>query len=89
MDDLLKKLNKLKEELDRHRPLPAEIMNRVEQKMRLDWNYNSNAIEGNTLTLGETRSLILHGITAKGKPIKDHLDVQGHKWFLVERWNFF
>ena len=78
MDDLLKKLNKLKEELDNYRPLPKETMNRIEQKMRLEWNYNSNAIEGNTLTLGETRALILHGITAKGKPMKDHLDVKGH-----------
>lgn len=78
MDDLLKKLTKLKEELDNYRPLPKETMNRIEQKMRLEWNYNSNAIEGNSLTLGETRALILHGITAKGKPMKDHLDVQGH-----------
>ncbi|MDJ0367245.1 hypothetical protein QMK33_19015 [Hymenobacter sp. H14-R3] len=40
---------------------------RVLQKFRLEWNYHSNAIEGNSLTLGETRSL-LHGLTAAGKP---------------------
>ena len=51
---------------------------RIEQKLRLEANYNSNAIEGNTLTLGETRSLILHGLTAHGKPIRDHLDIEGH-----------
>ena len=48
------------------------------QKFRLDWNYHSNAIEGNSLTLGETRSLLLHGLTAEGKPLRDHLDIKGH-----------
>lgn len=76
--NLLKELSSQKKELDKYRPLPPDIMGRVEQKMRLEWNYHSNAIEGNTLTLGETRSLILNGITAKGKPMKDHLDVEGH-----------
>ena len=48
------------------------------QMFRLDWNYHSNAIEGNTLTLGETRAFLLHGITAKGKPFRDYLDIKGH-----------
>jgi Fic family protein len=59
-------------------PLAPEREARVLQKFRLDWNYNSNAIEGNSLTLGETRSLLLHGLTAEGKPIRDHLDIKGH-----------
>ena len=48
------------------------------QKFRLDWNYHSNAIEGNTLTQGETRVFLLYGLTAKGKPLRDHLDLKGH-----------
>ena len=48
------------------------------QKFRLDWNYHSNAIEGNTLTQGETRIFLLYGLTAKGKPLRDHLDLKGH-----------
>ena len=68
----------LKEELDALRPLPREVLAQVEQKLRLEANYNSNAIEGNTLTYGETRSLILHGLTAQGKPLRDHLDIEGH-----------
>ena len=48
------------------------------QKFRLDWNYHSNAIEGNSLTLGETRAFLLEGLTANGKPMKDHLDIKGH-----------
>lgn len=71
-------LDRLKAELDALRPLPPEQEQRVMQKFRLEWNYNSNAIEGNSLTLGETRSLLLHGLTAQGKPLRDHLDIRGH-----------
>ena len=71
-------LDRLKADLNALRPLSPEQEARVLQKFRLDWNYNSNAIEGNSLTLGETRSLLLHGLTAAGKPIRDHLDIRGH-----------
>lgn len=54
------------------------------QKLRLDWNYHSNHLEGNSLTFGETKALILFGITAAGKPLKDHFEMTGHdeavKW---------
>ena len=78
MVNVLETITRLKEELDSLRPLPPTVLAQVEQKLRLEANYNSNAIEGNTLTLGETRSLILHGLTARGKPIRDHLDIEGH-----------
>ncbi len=51
---------------------------RAFQKLKLHWNYHSNAIEGNQLTYGETVALLMHGVTAKGKSLKDHLDVKGH-----------
>jgi len=74
----------LKKELDALRPLKREDELRIMQKFRLDWNYHSNHLEGNTLTFGETKALILFGITAKGKPLKDHVDIAGHndaiKW---------
>ncbi|NJL75754.1 MAG: Fic family protein [Saprospiraceae bacterium] len=60
------------------RPIPESIEQRIMQKFRLDWNYNSNAIEGNQLTYGETLSFLMYGLTAKGKPFKDHLDLKGH-----------
>ncbi len=78
MASILETIDQLKAELDALRPLPLEVVGRVNQKLRLEWNYHSNAVEGNSLTLGETRSLILHGITARGKPLRDHLDIQGH-----------
>ena len=78
MTNPLQAITRLKEELDALRPLPPDVLAQVEQKLRLEANYNSNAIEGNTLTYGETRSLILHGLTAQGKPLRDHLDIEGH-----------
>jgi len=77
---------KLKSDLDTLRPISKEDELRIMQKFRLDWNYHSNHIEGNSLTYGETKALILFGITAQGKPLKDHFEMSGHdeavKWIL-------
>ena len=75
---IIEEIDRLKRELDELRPLPSDVVDRVGQKLRIDSNYHSNALEGNSLTLGETRSLILHGLTARGKPMRDHLDIEGH-----------
>ncbi len=64
--------------LDHLRPINQEQEARIMQKFRLDWNYHSNHLEGNTLTYGETKALILFGITAQGKPLKDHFEITGH-----------
>ena len=76
--NILETIDRLKRELDALRPLPQEVVARVEQQLRIESSFHSNAIEGNSLTLGETRSLILHGLTAGGKPLRDHLDIEGH-----------
>ena len=78
LEELIAHINQLQSEIDAHRPLSPEQEQRIMQKFRLDWNYHSNAIEGNQLTMGETRAFLLHGITAKGKPFKDYLDMKGH-----------
>lgn len=84
--DILEKANLLKEELDSLRPLSKDDEERIMQKFRLDWNYHSNHLEGNSLTYGETKALILFGITAQGKPLKDHFEITGHdeaiKWVI-------
>lgn len=67
-----------KQELDALRPFKKEIEEKVMQKLRIDWNYHSNSIEGNSLTYGETKSLLLHHITAQGKPLRDHFEITGH-----------
>jgi Fic family protein len=71
-------LDKQKEKLDSLRPLSNEQKLKLEQKLRLDWNYHSNSIEGNTLSANETKAFILHGITAKGKPFRDYIEMRGH-----------
>tara|TARA_R110000868_G_C10855017_1_gene761051 strand:- start:46 stop:1380 length:1335 start_codon:yes stop_codon:yes gene_type:complete len=82
----IEKALKLKTDLDSLRPLSKEDELKVMQKFRLDWNYHSNHLEGNSLTYGETKALILFGITAQGKPLKDHFEISGHdeavKWIL-------
>lgn len=75
---VIKEIDDLKSEIDSLRPIDKTQENRIMQKFRLDWNYNSNAIEGNSLDYGETAAFLMHGITAKGKPLKDYLDIKGH-----------
>jgi Fic family protein len=77
MEEIRKALE-LKKILDKLRPIDMEQENRIMQKFRLDWNYHSNHLEGNSLTYGETKALILFGVTAQGKPLKDTLEITGH-----------
>ncbi len=78
LKEIVLKIDTLKEQADAFGELPKDAKERLEQKIRMEWNYHSNVIEGNSLDYGETRSLLLWGITAKGKPLKDHLDLEGH-----------
>lgn len=77
MEEIVQALE-LKKELDALRPIDKEKEAVIMQKFRLDWNYHSNHLEGNLLTYGETKALILFGITAQGKPLKDTLEITGH-----------
>lgn len=74
----VKKVVTLKEQLDKLRPIDKEQEERIMQKFRLDWNYHSNKLEGNSLTYEETKALLLFNITAQGKPLKDHFEITGH-----------
>ena len=78
LENIILRMDELKEELDNLRPLREDHLSRLNQKLKLDWNYHSNSIEGNTLSLSETKSFILWGITAKGKPFRDYLEMKGH-----------
>lgn len=64
--------------LKQKRPLTQGELERLRENFNLEFTYNSNAIEGNTLTLQET-ALVLEGITIDQKPLKDHLEVVGHR----------
>jgi Fic family protein len=67
-----------KKYLDTLRPIEPSVLERVMKKFQLDWNYHSNNLEGNSLSFGETKALLLHNITAQGKPLKDHIEITGH-----------
>lgn len=73
-----RKLDVLKQTLDSYRPLPAEIVNNLHDDLVLRWTYNSNAIEGNTLTLKETK-VALEGITVGGKTMREHFEAINHR----------
>ena len=78
MKELFEKINQKKTELDKQRPLPSHTLKSLREKLFLDWTYHSNAIEGNTLTLQETK-VVLEGITIGGKSIREHLEVVNHQ----------
>jgi Fic family protein len=60
------------------RELDADIRTALVSQIRDLWTHGSTAIEGNTLTLGETKFVIEEGLTVSGKPLKDHQEVVGH-----------
>ncbi|MDA3938680.1 MAG: Fic family protein [Spirochaetia bacterium] len=72
------KLDNLKQKLDSFRPLAVEIVNNLHEDLVLRWTYNSNAIEGNTLTLKETK-VALEGITIGGKTMREHFEAINHR----------
>lgn len=77
-EGLKKRIEKKKEALNSLRPLPSAAVKKLREQFELEMTYNSNAIEGNSLTLKETFLVITEGITIKGKPLKDHLEAKNH-----------
>jgi Fic family protein len=86
--DLLKSIEGKKRELDSFRPFPAEIVRKLEEQFKVEWTYNSNAIEGNTLTLKETELVINRGLTIGKKPLKEHFEAINHKEGIQYLYNF-
>ncbi len=73
---ILKRIEEKLKVLKKARPFPSYLVNKLREQFSLEMNYNSNAIEGNTLTLRETMLVLQQGITIKGKSLKDHLEVK-------------
>lgn len=72
------RLDALKAKLDGYRPLSKEIVSNLHENLVLRWTYHSNAIEGNTLTLKETK-VALEGITVGGKTLREHFEAINHR----------
>ena len=77
-ESILAQIDRKKKELDTRRPLTEGELERLNEEFTVEYTYNSNAIEGNTLTLRET-DLVLRGLTVDQKPLKDHMEAIGHK----------
>jgi len=75
-DLLLNKIKIKKQKLDSLRPLPKDSLKRIIEDIRLRHTYHSDAIEGNTLTLQETKLVLEEGVTIGGKPLKDHIEAR-------------
>ena len=83
---LLELIAQKKAALDKCRPLTEGEAQRLYEDFMIEYTYNSNAIEGNTLTLRET-DMVLRGLTIDQKPLKDHIEAVGHKdafYFMVD-----
>jgi Fic family protein len=75
---LLKRIDEKKTLIEKQRPLSATVVAKIREQFAIEMTYNSNAIEGNRLTLQETYMVISEGITVKGKSLKDHLEAKNH-----------
>lgn len=78
VDSFLVQLDNLKASWLSLQPLSGEDERRLRQKLRLEWNYNSNHIEGNTLTYGETELLLIQGQTVGGHTIREYEEMKAH-----------
>ncbi len=74
----IQEVDSLQSKIEGFGKLPDAVLKKINYKFRLEWNYTSNSMEGNTLTLEETRSVMVGNITVEGKPLKDVLEMKGH-----------
>ncbi len=75
---LYKRILSKKRVLDSLRPLPSQLVQKLWEQMQIEFTFNSNAIEGNTLSLRETQLVIQEGITVRGKSLREHLEARNH-----------
>ena len=78
IQNIIKKIDVLQKSINEYRPFNNEILDSLQEHLRVAWTYNSNAIEGNTLTYGETAFFLREGLTSEGRPLKDYLEAENH-----------
>ena len=79
MTPIFERLEMKLEQLKKHRPLPSMALNKIREALTVEWTYNSNSIEGNTLSLRETQMVLQDGITIKGKSLREHFEAKNHE----------
>lgn len=75
---LARRIANKRKQLDAYRPLSAGMVRRLHGDFRILFTYNSNAIEGNTLTLAETQMVLEYGMTVEGHPLREYLEATNH-----------
>lgn len=75
---MLKEVDVQKEQLSALRPLPEEALKKIQDALDIEYTYESNRIEGNTLTLQETALVVNEGVTISGKSLREHLEAINH-----------
>ncbi|MEG1576950.1 MAG: Fic family protein, partial [Clostridium sp.] len=78
LQDLLQKADSYKQIISSARPLAKEELKSLDDYFRVGFTYSSNALEGNTLTISETKILLEDGLTVGGRPLKDCYEAVGH-----------
>lgn len=78
LTDILQECDTLKARLSEMRPLPVEALKKIEEAYNIEYTYESNRIEGNTLTLQETELVVNEGVTIAGKSMREHLEAINH-----------
>ena len=79
LEKQLERIHEKKRELDKKRPIPSYVLKSIKDSLSIEWTYNSNSIEGNTLTQQETKMVIEDGFTIKGKSLREHFEVVNHQ----------
>ncbi len=78
LNQQLAEIDALRARLSSLRPLPAEVLKKIEEAFNIEYTYESNRIEGNTLTLQETELVVNEGLTISGKSMREHLEAINH-----------
>ena len=78
LNTILSEIDALKAELETLRPLPSEALRKIQEALEIEYTYESNRIEGNTLTLQETALVVNEGVTISGKSMREHLEAINH-----------
>lgn len=79
MQSTFERLYDKKAMLQKARPLSKTALHKIKESLTIEWTYNSNSIEGNTLTLQETLLILKEGITVKGKSLREHFEAHNHE----------
>lgn len=78
LTSLLQQCDALRERLSAARPLPQQALAKINEALAIEYTYESNRIEGNTLTLQETELVVNEGVTISGKSMREHLEAINH-----------